>query len=141
MVESRAVFTDDELAYLQSQRLGRLATVDADGAPQNNPVGLHVNTNLGTIDVMGFNLSSSRKFHNVLSNPHVAMVVDDLVSVDPWVVRGIEVRGDAEAVADSDPPVERMGREVIRIHPRRVISWGISPDRTGMKSRAVGPTS
>lgn len=141
MVETRAVFTDDELAYLQSQRLGRLATVDADGAPQNNPVGLHINANLGTIDVVGFDLSASRKYRNVLSNPHVAMVVDDLVSIDPWVVRGIEVRGEAEAIADADPPITRMSREIIRIHPRRVISWGISPERTGMESRAVGPTS
>lgn len=32
-------FTDAELTYLRGQRLGRLATVDAAGAPQNNPVG------------------------------------------------------------------------------------------------------
>ena len=36
-------FTDAELAYLSSQRLGRLATVDVDGAPQNNPVGFGYN--------------------------------------------------------------------------------------------------
>ena len=32
-------FTDTQLAYLATQRLGRLATVDPQGAPQNNPVG------------------------------------------------------------------------------------------------------
>jgi hypothetical protein len=29
----------DVLTYLQSQRLGRLATADSHGAAQNNPVG------------------------------------------------------------------------------------------------------
>jgi pyridoxamine 5'-phosphate oxidase family protein len=30
--------TDEERAYLSTLRLGRLATVGPDGAPQNNPV-------------------------------------------------------------------------------------------------------
>ena len=32
-------FTEDEVAYLKSQPLGRLATVDADGQPDVVPVG------------------------------------------------------------------------------------------------------
>ena len=32
-------FTEQELAYLSTQRLGRLATIAPDGFPQNNPVG------------------------------------------------------------------------------------------------------
>jgi hypothetical protein len=38
MPTDEAVFTESVLAYLATQRLGRLATVDRDGAPQNNPV-------------------------------------------------------------------------------------------------------
>lgn len=40
-----------ERDYLTSQRLGRLATVDAHGQPQNNPVGFFLNDELGVIDI------------------------------------------------------------------------------------------
>ena len=55
----------------------------------------------------------------------VAFVVDDIASVDPWVVRGVEIRGTAEALTDVDPPRPTMSREIIRITPRRIISWGL----------------
>src|SRR3954447_23334228 len=45
-----SMFTDEELAYLESQRIGRLATSQPDGTLQNNPVGFGVNQELGTID-------------------------------------------------------------------------------------------
>ncbi len=83
-----STFTAAELDYLSSQHLGRLATVAPDGAPQNNPVGFFYNEGLETVDVFGFNLGASRKFRNLRSNTAVALVVDDLVSVDPWEVRG-----------------------------------------------------
>lgn len=119
------VFSQAEIDYLTSQRLGRLATVDAHGAPQNNPVGVHYNAALDTIDVYGRDLANTRKFHNVQGNPNVAMVVDDLVSVQPWRVRGVEVRGVAQALRLDEPADPRFGPEVIRIRPRRVISWGL----------------
>jgi pyridoxamine 5'-phosphate oxidase family protein len=127
-------FTDAELEYLSSQRLGRLATVGAGGAPQNNPVGFHLNAELGTLDIYGLNMGATRKFRNVRTNPNVALVIDDLASIDPWTVRGIEIRGVAEAV-DDVPPAKGMSRQVIRIHPRRVISWGINPGHAGMRGR------
>lgn len=52
------VFTVAELDYLASQRLGRLATVGPDGAPQNNPVGFSVNAEDGTIDIGGRQLGA-----------------------------------------------------------------------------------
>lgn len=120
-----SVFSDPELDYLRSQRLGRLATVDGDGAPQNNPVGFFYNDDLGTIDIGGRNMGRTRKFRNVRHNPRVALVVDDLASIDPWRVRGVEIRGTAEALTDQSPPMRRMSREIIRIKPTRVISWGL----------------
>jgi pyridoxamine 5'-phosphate oxidase family protein len=117
-------FSRAELAYLASQRLGRLATIDASGAPQNNPVGYVVEAD-GTIVIGGYRLATTRKFRNVQANEHVAFVVDDIVSVDPWRVRGVEVRGRAEAVSDQDPPRRGLSREQIRIRPDRVISWGL----------------
>jgi pyridoxamine 5'-phosphate oxidase family protein len=50
----------DVLAYLASQRLGRLATVDPQGAPQNSPVGFRYNADFGTIDIGGRNMGASR---------------------------------------------------------------------------------
>jgi pyridoxamine 5'-phosphate oxidase family protein len=132
-------FTEVELAYLASQRLGRLATVDDDGAPQNNPVGFRYNPELEAIDIYGFAMGSTRKFRNVGTNPRVALVVDDLASVDPWQVRGIEIRGLAQALADQHTPGEQMSSEIIRIVPVHIIAWGIDPDRPGMRSRRVTP--
>lgn len=130
-------FTAAELAYLDSVRLGRLATVDGDGAPQNNPVGFHVNDD-GTVDVGGRDLASTRKYRNVTRNPAVALVVDDLASVDPWVVRGVEIRGWAETVSVTRGADAFLSADVIRIHPRRIISWGVDADAPRMTSRAVG---
>ncbi|GAA1115353.1 PPOX class F420-dependent oxidoreductase [Kribbella jejuensis] len=122
------VFTQAELEYLGTQRLGRLATVSADGVVQNNPVGFFVDA--GTIVIGGHALGASKKFRNVQRGSTVALVVDDLASVDPWVVRGIEVRGTAVALSDVEPPVPYFSREVIRITPTRIISWGIDGPRS-----------
>jgi pyridoxamine 5'-phosphate oxidase family protein len=137
MSNEPAVFTDSELAYLAGQRLGRLATISPSGAPQNNPVGFSVNAELGTVDIFGFNLAKSKKFRNLKGNPNVAFVVDDLASVDPWVVRGVEVRGTAEALDGVTPPMAHMSSQVIRVHPRRIISWGVDPYLPNMSARDV----
>jgi pyridoxamine 5'-phosphate oxidase family protein len=51
----------------------------------------------------------------------VAIVIDDLEREDPWTPRGIEVRGRGEAIA--------MPTALIRIHPERVVSWGLEGGR------------
>ncbi len=127
--------TDAERAYLQSQPLGRLATVDADGAPQNNPIGVFLDEESGEIIIGGGAMGASRKFRNVLANPRVALVIDDLVSRDPWTVRGLEIRGTAVALSDVDPPVPFMSREIIRITPTWIASWGLDPDLQGQQIR------
>jgi len=113
------------LAYLGSQRLGRLATVDPHGAPQNNPVGFRYNAEAGTIDIGGLRMGASRKFRNLAGNPKVAFVVDDIASVQPWRVRCVEIRGRAEALRDQVPLAPGMSAEIIRIRPERVISFGL----------------
>jgi pyridoxamine 5'-phosphate oxidase family protein len=125
-------FTEIELEYLASQRLGRLATMQPNGTLQASPVGFHYNRTTGTIDIGGFNMAASRKFRNVADNGRVAFVVDDVASVDPWRVRCIEIRGRGEAITD---PVDSAYAEgggpigidgaIIRIHPERIISFGI----------------
>ncbi|MEV4354225.1 PPOX class F420-dependent oxidoreductase [Nonomuraea sp. NPDC049625] len=122
-------FTSAELDYLSSQHLGRLASVSPDGQVQNNPVGFFVDAGTGTITIGGHAMGVSKKFRNVGKGSTVALVVDDLASVDPWVVRGIEIRGTAEALSDVDPPVPYFSREIIRITPRKITSWGLDGPR------------
>lgn len=118
------MFSDAELAYLDTQRLGRLATQKPDGTLQNSPVGFSFNAEVGSIDIDGYNLEKSRKFRNVRANGKAAFVVDDLASVSPWRVRCVEIRGQAEAIVASD-----KASALIRLHPARVISFGITePD-------------
>lgn len=128
-------FTPEELAYLETQRIGRLATVDASGAPQNNPVGFFLDEETGVVTIGGMELAKSRKFRNVLRNPNAALVVDDLASVDPWIVRGVEIRGTAEALTDAEPPMRGMSREIIRITPRWIASWGLDGNSYEMQVR------
>ncbi len=117
-----------ERQYLRTQPLARLATVDASGAPQNSPVGAFLDEETGDVLVGGAAMGATRKFRNVQANGQAALVVDDLVSRDPWVVRGLEIRGTAVALEDVDPPVPFMSREVIRITPTWVSSWGVDPE-------------
>ena len=131
-------FTAPEREYLRSQRLGRLATVDADGQPQNNPVAYKVNDD-GTVDIGGWSMGATRKYRNVQAHDRVALVVDDIVSTDPWTVRGVEIRGTAEALVDAEPPLPGMSGDIIRVHPGRIIAWGVDPEAPGMVGRTVAP--
>ncbi len=134
-----SAFTEAEIEYLKGQRLGRLATVDPGGNLQNNPVGFRYNAEAGTIDIAGYNMGASRKFRNVRANGRVAFVVDDIASITPWRVRGIEIRGRAETLVDQPPPGKAAINEIIRIHPRRIIAWEIDPAAEGMQKRNVEP--
>lgn len=120
-------FSDKELAYLKGQRLGRLATVDDQNAPHVVPVGFRVSEDGQAIEVGGHGLGRSKKYRDLKGNAKVAIVIDDLASVNPWTPRGVEVRGTAE-LHDAGG-TEKFGRgwdeAWIRIVPRRVVSWGI----------------
>ena len=80
------------------------------------------------IEVGGHGLSRSKKWRDLRPNRRVPLVVDDLVSVNPWTARGMEVRGRAELNAEGGH--ERFGgggwdNVWIRIVPERIGSWGI----------------
>jgi pyridoxamine 5'-phosphate oxidase family protein len=117
-----SVFTDVELEYLTGgRRLGRLATVGPDGTPHVVPVGWIYNAARDTIDVGGAELEKTKKFRDVSRTGRAAIVIDDVKSTDPWHPRAIEVRGRAEAIPLPTP--------LIRIHPERIISWGLEQGR------------
>jgi pyridoxamine 5'-phosphate oxidase family protein len=126
-----SVFTERERQYLSERRLGRIATVGRDGTPHVVPVGWSFNPDEESIDVGGMDFERTKKYRDVRRNSRAAIVIDDLASTDPWMPRGIEVRGRAEAI-DGERPL-------IRIHPERIVSWGIEDERIGRRhSRAVG---
>jgi pyridoxamine 5'-phosphate oxidase family protein len=117
-------FTQAELDYLETQRLARLATEAPDGTLQVSPVGFVLNSD-GTIDIGGVAMGRSKKFRNVAANGRAAIVVDDIASFDPWEVRGVEIRGSAETLTEQPPARPMFSKEIIRVHPEKIISWGL----------------
>ena len=131
-------FKPHEIEYLKSADLGRLATAAPDGTLQNSPVGFTYNDTLGTIDIVGYHMSRSRKFRNIATNNTVAFVVDDIASRTPWRVRCLEIRGTAEQ-AEAQAPGDGIERAIIRITPKRIISFGI--DDTDTEPHQLVPDS
>lgn len=125
-----SVFTEEELRYLTGERrLARLATVGKDGAPHVTPVGWAYNAELDTIDIGGHGMANTKKFRDARRTGRAALVVDDLASTDPFRPRGIEVRGRAEAIEEPE--------QAIRIHPERIVAWGIDSGGSRRNSRSV----
>jgi pyridoxamine 5'-phosphate oxidase family protein len=115
------------LDYLTDHDRGRLATVAADGSPQNKPVGYCFNPGLGTIDIAGFDMERSAKYRNVAVHPEVSFVVDDAIGEGAAGMRFVEVRGQAAQVSAGPASIgaEEVSGKIIRIHPRRVVSWNV----------------
>jgi len=141
-----STFTSTEVEYLTSQPLGRFATVGTDGRPHVMPVGVFYDPGTGTLVIgSAATMVKSKKFRDARANPDVAVVVDDLASVNPWTPRGIEVRGRAEAHLSGGAEVGRQlgagfpfDEVYLRIHPRRVVSWGIDTNSYTPAARDVG---
>ncbi|KUL39467.1 PPOX class F420-dependent oxidoreductase [Actinoplanes awajinensis] len=125
------LFTAGEVAYLRTQPLGRLATTGGAGHPHCVPVRFTYNADRDTIDITGRQLSGSRKYRDVRADGRVAFVVDDITSDSPPAFRGLEIRGEAEAL----PAAGGAGTELIRIHPVRIVAWGID---AGWEAGAAG---
>ncbi len=119
-----SVFTEQEIAYLGTQRLGRLATVGADGNPHVVPVGFRYNPATDTIDIGGHALPTTRKWRDIQRQPRVAFVVDDVLP--PWQPRMVEIRGDVELLARGGKDLlPHFGDELMRLHPTQIVSFGL----------------
>jgi len=129
-----SVFSDAELTYLAKGRLGRLATIDGAGMPHVVPLGWRYNPGLDVIDIGGRDFARSRKFRNAQHNPHVAVVVDDVLP--PWRPRCVMIRGMAETLAEATRPDGQPAGPIIRLHPAEVISWGWSSPRNSARPAA-----
>ena len=122
-----SVFSPSEIKYLQTQRLGRLATVGPNGQPHVVPVAFRYNPGLDTIDIGGHDFSKRKKFRDVQTNPNVAIVVDDIASLNPWKVRGVEIRGQVEVLPSGGTEIlPGFAPQMFRLRPKRVISWGVN---------------
>ena len=128
--KKQSTLTAAEITYLQSQRMARIATVGSNGQPHVVPVAFRYNPETETIDIGGHDgFAKRKKWRDVKINPKVAVVIDDIVSVNPWKVRGIEIRGEAEMLMTGGQSiVPGFDPEMFRIRPKRVISWGINPE-------------
>jgi pyridoxamine 5'-phosphate oxidase family protein len=121
-----AQLTPAQIEYLASQRLGRLATAGADHKPHVVPTSFRYNPELSTIDVGGHHAATTKKYRDVQQNGWAAIVVDDLVSTDPWTPRMLEIRGRAETVATGGTTLgPGFGDAFIRLHPEKINSFGI----------------
>src|SRR6184192_1569767 len=137
-------FTPAEIAYLQSQRLGRLATVNEKGDLHVVPVGFRYNPEQDSIDIGGHNIVPTKKYRDAVRYGRVAFVVDDVLP--PWKPRMIEVRGTVEGLPEGGKAiVEAFSPEILRITPTRIISFGLNSDivrpgegRVDFSSRKVG---
>jgi pyridoxamine 5'-phosphate oxidase family protein len=109
------------------------------GLPQVKPLGFTYNPTLGTIDIAGFNMGGSAKYHNVQANPNVAFVVDEVTEDSMEGAHFLEIRGMAETAVGTHDPQGHLAPEIIRIHPRRIISFNVDPEHPGFEARDVTP--
>ena len=131
----KSSFTPQEIAYLQDQRLARIATVGPGGQPHVVPVAFRYNPKTDTIDVGGHGgFAQRKKWRDIQHHAKVALVIDDIASYKPWKVRGVEIRGEAqELLTGGDSVRPGFDPEMLRIKPSRVVSWGLNGDVNGHK--------
>jgi pyridoxamine 5'-phosphate oxidase family protein len=111
-----ALFTEKEALFLCHSQMARVATVSADGQPHVVPVAFEFDG--WYLYFSGRALAKSLKFRHLTRNDKVALVIDDVVSISPWYVRGIEIRGTAELLREK-------GHPYVRITPLTKASWGL----------------
>jgi pyridoxamine 5'-phosphate oxidase family protein len=131
---ANTLFSQKEIDYLKSQHLARIATAAARPSSEESgslqpdvvPVGFDFDGDYFYIG--GMNLLKSTKYKNVLQNNKVAIVVDDLKSVNPWDPKGMKIYGTADIVTRQGGYMDRTDHsnpQYIRISPKKKWSWGI----------------
>ena len=127
-------FTDTEVAYFKTQRIGRLATVGASGQPHVVPLRFRFNEELDAIDLFGGGMGKSKKFRDAGRTGVAAFVVDDFEQGP----RGVEVRGRAETIMQGGDSLGRgADPEFIRLWPEYIVSWGVETEPDSPNGRPV----
>ena len=131
-----SAFTDKELDYLASQRLGRIATVGPDGQPHVVPTSFRYNPDHDAIEVGGLRMSQTKKLRDVQRTGRASIVIDDVLP--PWQPRMIEIRGTAAVISSGGKAFgERFEDTIVRIQPTRIVSAGINPGDLASSARSV----
>lgn len=136
-------FTDEQLAFIQAQRVGRLATADREGQPHVIPVcyacdgrSVYIALDAKPKRVAPQKL---RRVRNLLENPRIALVVDRYS--DDWsVLAYVLIRGSAELLVGGGEQLHAVAllrdryvqyqtmpiqdQPVIAIRPSTIVSWG-----------------
>jgi pyridoxamine 5'-phosphate oxidase family protein len=121
-----SAFTDLEIEYMAGQRLGRIATVGADGQPHVVPTSFRYNADEDAIDVAGMRMSQTKKTRDVRRTGRASIVIDDVLP--PWQPRMIEIRGTAEVLpAGGKAFGDNFEDTIVRIRPARIVAFGIDP--------------
>jgi len=131
-----SVFTEEEIEYLRSQALARIATVGPDGHPHVIPVTFRFNEELDTIDIGGIAFGEGKKWRDAKQNPKVTFLLDDTFgSGKDRQARALEVRGQAElhetGGSEINPRFPNFAPQFFRIRPKRIVSWGLDEAATG----------
>jgi pyridoxamine 5'-phosphate oxidase family protein len=133
-----SIFTEAEIAYLQSKTMCRLATIGADGRPHLIPLTYRFNAEEDAIDIGGVDFGNTKKWRDMLHNPHVAVLVDDAA---PGRADAVEIRGDAEPHLTGgeliNPRFPNFKPEFVRVRPHRIISWGLDSEGFSPHARNV----
>ena len=140
---SASLFTPEQVRFLASRRVGRLATATADGRPHVVPVCYAFDGALlyTPIDEKPKRVGAGelRRIRNLRENPQVSLVVDDY-DEDWSKLAFVIVRGRAEIVERGDERSEALGllrekypqyramaleeRPLLVIEPESVAAWG-----------------
>ena len=122
-----SAFTEAEIEYMASQKLGRIATVGADGQPHVVPTTFRYNAEQDAIDVGGMRMSQTKKTRDIERTGRATIVIDDVLP--PWQPRMIEVRGTAEVVPSGGKAAfgDNFEETMVRIRPTRIVAFGIDP--------------
>ncbi len=124
------MFSKPEIEYMKSQRLARIATVDKNNRPDVVPVGIEFD---GTHFWVGSHSQdiffTTKKYKNVShGNTKVALVIDDLKTIEPWHPRCVKVYGTGEVMDHTG--IFGPGK-YLRITPE--VSWSIGIEGLDLK--------
>ena len=88
------MFSEQELAFLRTQPLARLATVAVNGQPDADAVGFAFEN--GRFSIAGTYLERTRKYKNIAAGQSkVSLLIDDVRSLEPFEPRSIKIHGEA----------------------------------------------
>ena len=123
--------TDDELAFINEQRIGRLATASPSGAPDVAPaLAIYVRSR-GVFLFGGQGIERTRRYNNARRNPQASLVFD-AVSWEPYELRGVKVAGSISVhVADEELNLGTMGVSLLVLRPERKWTWGFDEKAFG----------